>query len=411
MKKLLTTLCLVLLVSCSQEPEILSDKLVERQGITYEVNSQTPFTGSKVSYHENGQLEYKGNYKNGEQDGLVESYHKNGQLYKKENYKDGEQDGLVESYYENGQLQYKGNRKDGEQDGLIESYYENGQLQYKGNRKDGEQDGLVESYYENGQLQKKENYKDGKLEGVSEIYNKSGKLVRTHNFTPENQDTTWGVFYSYHTNGKLKQKLNRKKNKEENSWLGYDGTNEEYYDNGQLSFRYNFFGTGGVERDLRVFEFKGKYEEYYEDGTKKLITSFTEGILDGPFISYHPDGTVKEKKTMVTSGDHVWNHYYFMKNKKGTTVKGQPMGLHQTFSYNGTLRTNQTWYENGKTEGVSYLSVNGKVCKYVESVKDESRERTCYRGGYDPFKDDLGDIEYKMIWDENGEYTDYIQYD
>ena len=113
---------------------------------------------------------------------------------------------------------------------------------------------------------------------------------------------------------------------------------------------------------------------------------------------------------MVTSGDHVWHHYYFMKNKKGTRVKGQPMGLHQTFSYNGTPRTNQTWYENGKTEGVSYLSVDGSVCKYVTTLKDESRETSCYKV-IDPFKDDLGDIEFKIIWDENGEYTDYIQYD
>ncbi|SVE32657.1 uncharacterized protein METZ01_LOCUS485511, partial [marine metagenome] len=51
MKQLLTILCLVLLVSCSPPPEVPSDKLVERQGITYEINSTTPFTGIEVSYH------------------------------------------------------------------------------------------------------------------------------------------------------------------------------------------------------------------------------------------------------------------------------------------------------------------------------------------------------------------------
>ena len=48
MKKLLTILCLVLLVSCSNE--VPEDKLVYRQGITYEVNSTTPFTGQSVKY-------------------------------------------------------------------------------------------------------------------------------------------------------------------------------------------------------------------------------------------------------------------------------------------------------------------------------------------------------------------------
>jgi len=67
MKKLLTILCLVLLVSCSNE--VPHDQLLERQGIQHEINSQTPFTGSSVNYYNNGQLEYRENYKNGELDG------------------------------------------------------------------------------------------------------------------------------------------------------------------------------------------------------------------------------------------------------------------------------------------------------------------------------------------------------
>ena len=50
MKQLLTILCLVLLVSCSPPPEVPDDKLVERQGIKYEVNSDQPFTGISVEY-------------------------------------------------------------------------------------------------------------------------------------------------------------------------------------------------------------------------------------------------------------------------------------------------------------------------------------------------------------------------
>ncbi len=49
MKKLLTTLCLVLLVSCSNE--VPDDQLVERQGVTYQVNSEKPFTGISVEYY------------------------------------------------------------------------------------------------------------------------------------------------------------------------------------------------------------------------------------------------------------------------------------------------------------------------------------------------------------------------
>ena len=137
MKKFLTILCLVLLVSLSSEvsfsqsnqedcdllcqmglsnqtetqtkepqtetqtkepqtetpkKEVPSYKLVERRGIIYEVNSQTPFTGSSVSYHENGQPEEKTYYKNGKQDGLKEIFNTKGQQnrFSPYCYKEGE---------------------------------------------------------------------------------------------------------------------------------------------------------------------------------------------------------------------------------------------------------------------------------------------------------------------------------
>ncbi|MDA9372118.1 hypothetical protein N9R09_03360 [Porticoccaceae bacterium] len=125
MKKLSVLLCLVLLSACAPS-EVPVDKLVERNGITYEVNSQTPFTGASIEYYENGQLNEKINYKDGMQHGLVENYHEDGELSIKTNYKDGEKHGLAEVYRENGQLSGKVNWKDGTPHGLAESYDEDG---------------------------------------------------------------------------------------------------------------------------------------------------------------------------------------------------------------------------------------------------------------------------------------------
>ncbi|SVD13294.1 uncharacterized protein METZ01_LOCUS366148 [marine metagenome] len=165
MKKLLTILCLVLLVSCSNEPppEVFFYELDERQGIKYEVNSNTPFTGSSVDYYENGLrvengkvqvnytgLRYRYNYKDGKQDGLSEDFHENGQLDRRDNYKDGKQDGLSEDFRENGQLYSRKNYKDGKEEGLTEEFWENGQLQFRINFKNGKEDGLWEYFDENG---------------------------------------------------------------------------------------------------------------------------------------------------------------------------------------------------------------------------------------------------------------------
>jgi len=58
--------------------EILIAQLVERGGISYEVNSTTPFVGVTLDYNENGQLDERGNYKDGKQDGLLEFFKEEG---------------------------------------------------------------------------------------------------------------------------------------------------------------------------------------------------------------------------------------------------------------------------------------------------------------------------------------------
>ena len=157
MKKLLPILFVLIIISCSKE--VPFEQTVKRNGITYEVNSEEPFTGTTVSYYENDLLEQRSTL----------------QLKRKENYKDGERDGLFEKYYDNGQLDFKGNYKDGKRDRLFEYYYENGQLMSKSNYKDGKREGLYEFYYENGQIETKSNYKDGERE-FGEYYFENGQL-------------------------------------------------------------------------------------------------------------------------------------------------------------------------------------------------------------------------------------------
>jgi|TARA_B100001971_G_scaffold89984_1_gene82987 antitoxin component YwqK of YwqJK toxin-antitoxin module len=69
MKQLLTILCLVLLVSCSD-------------------NKVDEF------YYDSGQLEQRRTYEGDKE--LTEYFYKNGQLQRRENYKNGKMDGLQE---------------------------------------------------------------------------------------------------------------------------------------------------------------------------------------------------------------------------------------------------------------------------------------------------------------------------
>jgi antitoxin component YwqK of YwqJK toxin-antitoxin module len=162
MKILLSIFCLLILVSCSPTPEIPSDKLVERQEVTYQVNSEKPFTGTSVEYFI---------------DTIIKDQFEERVLWKRITYKDGVLNGLFESFHPNGQLEFRKNYKNGKQDGLYELFSENGQLLDRENYKNGREVSKTRFYYhENGQLIRKGNYKDGKLDGLSETFDEKGQL-------------------------------------------------------------------------------------------------------------------------------------------------------------------------------------------------------------------------------------------
>ena len=79
--------------------------------------------------------------------------------------KDGKrEDGPYVRYYDNGQVQFKVTYKDGEPDGPYVGYHKNGQLSSKGKYKDGKQHGPWVMYHENGQVAFKGTYRAGKLD-------------------------------------------------------------------------------------------------------------------------------------------------------------------------------------------------------------------------------------------------------
>ena len=84
---LLIITALMLIVGCSKTIDV--DKLVERGGLLYEVNSDKPFSGEGVSYYSNGQKKSEVTFKDGKEDGLSSSWWENGQKNVEEIYKDG----------------------------------------------------------------------------------------------------------------------------------------------------------------------------------------------------------------------------------------------------------------------------------------------------------------------------------
>ena len=147
--------------------------------LTNRVGKDGKKEGVHLSYYENGQLKWEGNYKDDKQDGEWLHYYESGQLFAKENYKDGKREGEQLVYHSDGYLEISMNYKDGKREGEFLMYHENGQLEIKSNYKDDNAEGEFLKYHRNGQLQFKRNYKDGKHDGEWLSYSENGQLIET----------------------------------------------------------------------------------------------------------------------------------------------------------------------------------------------------------------------------------------
>ena len=114
-----------------------ASKLVPKDGLMYEGDSETPFTGVVVAKHENGQKASETTFKDGKPEGLATMWHKNGQKRSETTFKDGKPEGPTTMWYDNGQKWEEANYKDGKPEGPYTSWHKNGQKQSEATFKDG----------------------------------------------------------------------------------------------------------------------------------------------------------------------------------------------------------------------------------------------------------------------------------
>ena len=153
MKKLLPLLPLLLLiVSCSKP--IDEESLVQRNGVYYKVNSETPYSGKSLSFHDNEKKKREVNYKDGKLDGLETNWYENGQKRNEKTFMGGKRMSET-NWSENGHKLSQWSSMIGSVDVLETKWYENGNKNYEKTFKDG------------SLISKKEWYEDGTKMTVS----------------------------------------------------------------------------------------------------------------------------------------------------------------------------------------------------------------------------------------------------
>ena len=162
-KTLLTILSLLLIVGCSQKP-VDETTLIEKDGVMYLPDSDSPYSGEVFTNYSSGEKEYQGTYENGllvtysylNKDGSVKEpvnmetlIDRGGNLFEINGQKP--YTGDVFELYDNGNRKLSGKLKGGIKDGKWTEWYENGQKKYERTYKDGKMDGLSTEWYDNGQ--------------------------------------------------------------------------------------------------------------------------------------------------------------------------------------------------------------------------------------------------------------------
>ena len=102
----------------SSQKVFTKDQTVTRGGLVYHQDTNELVTGTVEKFHDNGQLQERGNFIDGELDGLYEWFYNNGQSERRGTYRNGEPDGLWEWFDENGNLTETRTYRNG---GLVET--------------------------------------------------------------------------------------------------------------------------------------------------------------------------------------------------------------------------------------------------------------------------------------------------
>ena len=332
-------------------------------------------SGHWVSYYENGNKEWEGNYKNNQKDSVFTYWYPTGQILKKTYYskgydsvlvgwnKKGEQsvvngNGELMEFYNDGSPKGKLIYNKGKVHGKIVKWYENGNVWYTSEFKRGIKNGIHKVYYVNGQIKDSTQFVNGKEHGKFYSFKLDGTKESEGFFKMGQEDSTWTWFNKnfVRIEGTFKNGLRNGR------WLfNYPGTNKKehiaFFKNGLKEGKWKYFYKSGGK--LRIANFKndkrnGKWSVYFENGKLDHEGKFKNDKEHGIWTSWHEKNERINEKGSFNMGimDGKWEGFYDNGNQKfiANYNNGIKHGEYVKFYPNGRIGIKET-YSNGLLEG------------------------------------------------------------
>lgn len=168
-----------------------ADSLVERDGVSYRIGSQVPFTGKAERTDSTTGTRMELEYRNGMPDGVMRSWYPNGQLQVEGALHGQTREGKWKAWHENGKLKRVGTFKDGKEEGRFSWYFEDGRLSKQGDYHAGKENGRWTWYHENGRKMQEGTLLDGVETGVWKEWYPNGKPKMSGSLTDGKKEGQW----------------------------------------------------------------------------------------------------------------------------------------------------------------------------------------------------------------------------
>ncbi|MEO9849492.1 MAG: toxin-antitoxin system YwqK family antitoxin [Reichenbachiella sp.] len=302
-------------------------------------------SGRQQYYYEDGQTRSEGEYINGLEEGSWFYYHENGRLYLMAEYKNGIESDEWQWYYEDGTIMQIGHYNNGLFDQLWKSFYPNGVLADSSVYQNGRKHGISRNYFENGQVSQTGIYKRDRQQGLWTMYYENGVKSAEGNFVDGKPSGIWKV---WDEKGNQIQELEHLTDEKLKLWKVWGKNNNQLVRDGN-----------------------GTYKNYDNGGNLTQQGEVKNGDRTGDWISYFPDGSIKEEaifkdnefiiqnawsesEQLIKDGEGNYVSYYPESGKemeKGQLKEGKRHGNWQIFHPNSIVISQDLNYKNGKLDG------------------------------------------------------------
>ncbi len=180
----------------------------------------------------------------------------------------------------------------GRKQGKWQKTYENGSLRYEGQFRDNRPYGTFRYYYKTGELQTENQFSEDGIIAESKMYYRNGSLFAEGKYVNQQKDGLW-LYYSEPDHKLIAR--------------------EQYKDGEMHGENLTYYAETGEILESTHYEEgmkNGPYKKYFPDGKLMTEGKYLNDQLNGLFISYYPNGQVQVRGT-YRMGRQTGNWEYF----------------------------------------------------------------------------------------------------